>query len=348
MFSSIRRHLSYANVVATMALLFAMGGSALAANHFAAQAAKTKSREFGYVITSIDQISPKVQAKLKKAAGKPSRAGPAGATGAPGAIGSQGPAGASGAGGTPGVEGVRGEQGTAGVRGEQGTSGIQGAPGEKGETGEPGLSVLSKSEQETLKSVLPYVKYVATGVGGKPTILLSGANVQIVNGEGTTQTTNGAGNLILGYDENPNEEAQTGSHDLLVGPEDRYTSYGAIIGGRNNKALAPYTLLAGVANDAEGEFSVVTGGRLSTASGKYSSVSGGQGNIATATDSSVSGGEENKAEEEGASVSGGYGNKATGILSSVSGGFENTAGVKFSSIFGGKELKTTAEYEAIP
>jgi hypothetical protein len=32
----------------------------------------------------------------------------------------------------------------------------------------------------------------------------------------------------------------------------------------------------------------------------------------------------------------------------VSGGFENTAGVKFSSIFGDKELKTTAEYEAIP
>jgi hypothetical protein len=335
----IRRHLSYANVTATLALLFAMGGSAFAADHFVASAARPK--EFGYVITSINQISPKVRAKLKTA-GKTGHAGPVGATGTTGATGSQGPAGPSGAAGTAGVEGIRGEQGTPGIRGIQG---IEGAPGEQGE---PGLSVLSKSEQETLKSILPYVKYVATGVGGKPTIQFSGANVQVVNGEGTTQTTNGAGNLILGYDENPNEEAQTGSHNLLVGPEDRYTSYGAIIGGRNNKALAPYTLLAGVANDAEGEFSAVTGGRLSTASGKYSSVTGGQGNIATATDSSVSGGEENKAEEEGASVSGGYGNKSTGILSSVSGGFENTAGFKFSSIFGGKELSTKTEYEAIP
>ena len=339
MISYVRRHLSYANVTATMALLFAMSGSALAADHFVARAAKPK--EFGYMITSINEISPKVRAQLK-ASGKPGRKGSAGATGASGATGSQGQAGPSGAAGTPGAEGLRGEQGTPGIHGIQG---IEGAPGEQAE---PGLSVLSKSEQETLKTILPYVKYVASGVGGKPTIQFSGANVQIVNGEGTTQTTNGAGNLILGYDENPNQEAQTGSHDLLVGPEDRYTSYGAIIGGRNNKALAPYTLLAGVANDAEGEFSAVSGGRLSTASGKYSSVTGGQGNIATATDSSVSGGEENKAEELDSSVSGGEGNMATGLLSAVSGGKDNSAKEPFSSIFGGKELTTINEYEAIP
>ena len=46
MFSSIRRQLSYANVVATMALVFAMGGSAIAAKH--------------YLINSTKQISPKV------------------------------------------------------------------------------------------------------------------------------------------------------------------------------------------------------------------------------------------------------------------------------------------------
>ena len=92
--------------------------------------------------------------------------------------------------------------------------GIEGAPGEQGE---PGLSVLSRSEQETLKSILPYVKYVATGVGGKPTIQFSGANVQIGRRGGSTKTTNGAGNLIVGYDENPG--TQTGSHNVIVGPE---------------------------------------------------------------------------------------------------------------------------------
>ncbi len=66
----MRRHLSYANVVATMALVFAMSGGALAANH--------------YLINSTKQINPKV---LKKLAGK---AGKTGATGATGAAGKEG------------------------------------------------------------------------------------------------------------------------------------------------------------------------------------------------------------------------------------------------------------------
>ena len=78
MTSFLRRHLSYANVTATMALLFAMSGSALAASkEFTAE---PKSREFSYVITSINQLSPNVRAKLT--AGKPGRTGPAGAPGA--------------------------------------------------------------------------------------------------------------------------------------------------------------------------------------------------------------------------------------------------------------------------
>jgi Collagen triple helix repeat (20 copies) len=250
MISSVRRHLSYANVTATMAMLFAMSGSAFAASkEFTAE---PKSREFSYVITSINQLSPNVRAKLT-AAGKPGRKGP------PGAAGSQGPAGPSGASGTPGV---------GGLRGEPGTPGLQGTPGE------PGLSVLSRSEQETLKSILPYVKYVATGVGGKPTIQFSGANVQIVNGEGSTNTINGAGNLIVGYDENPG--TQTGSHNVIVGPEDGYTSYGALIAGRNNRALSPDDFVAGIANTAGNEGASVSGGFENTAAFRLSSILGGK------------------------------------------------------------------------
>jgi hypothetical protein len=241
MISSVRRHLSYANVTATIALLFAMSGSALAASkEFTAE---PKSREFNYVITSIDQLSPSVRAKLI-AAGKPGRTGPAGA---PGATGSQGPVGPSGAAGTAGAGGLRGE---------------------------PGLSILSESEQETLRTVLPYVKYVASGVGGKPTIQFSGANVQIVNGEGSTNTINGAGNLIVGYDEDPS--AQTGSHNLVIGPEQRYTSYGSILGGRNNKALGPYDFVTGIANTAGNEGASVSGGFENTAAFKLSSIFGGK------------------------------------------------------------------------
>lgn len=79
MFSNIRPRLTYANVAATLALVFSMSGGALAASH--------------YLISSKKQISPKVLKELK---------GNAGAKGATGATGPQGPAGAAGAAGAQG------------------------------------------------------------------------------------------------------------------------------------------------------------------------------------------------------------------------------------------------------
>jgi len=65
----MRRHISYANVAATLALVFAMSGGALAASH--------------YLINSTKQINPKVLKKLK------GNTGPAGRTGTTGASGCQ-------------------------------------------------------------------------------------------------------------------------------------------------------------------------------------------------------------------------------------------------------------------
>ncbi len=78
MHSFLRRHLTYANVAATMALVFAMGGSAVAARH--------------YLINSAKQINPKV---LRNLQGRRGAAGPQGATGPRGADGTQGPTGPS-------------------------------------------------------------------------------------------------------------------------------------------------------------------------------------------------------------------------------------------------------------
>jgi hypothetical protein len=100
--SRLRPRLTYANVAATLALVFAMGGSAVAATH--------------YLITSTKQISPKVLKELK-VAGKP---GPAGATGASGAGGAQGAPGANGTNGTNGEPGTKGETGPKGETGNAG------------------------------------------------------------------------------------------------------------------------------------------------------------------------------------------------------------------------------------
>jgi hypothetical protein len=92
-----RRRLGYANVAATLALVFSMSGGALAASH--------------YLISSTSQINPKVLKKLK------GNTGHTGAPGGPGATGPQGAAGKDGAGGKEGKEGREGEEGLPGATG---------------------------------------------------------------------------------------------------------------------------------------------------------------------------------------------------------------------------------------
>jgi trimeric autotransporter adhesin len=249
-------------------------------------------------------------------------------------------------------------------------------------TGYNAVQLPGAGELETLNKILPHIRYVEAGVGGKPTIQFSGVNVQLVNGEGKTASVNGEGNLVLGYDEEPG--TQTGSSNLVVGIRQSFTSFGAILGGESNAASGEYdvafgagntasgkgasvaggtgnkaagrdsSVSAGSANSAEGQGASVSGGINNTAGlGQDSSVSGGSHNLAEGEDNSVSGGVNNRATGNGSSVSGGAENKAQASTcclgeTSISGGYKNTANGNRSSIFGGKELTTTGEYEAIP
>jgi hypothetical protein len=107
MFSRISKRLTYANVAATLALVFAMSGGAYAASK--------------YLITSTKQIKPSVLASLK---GKNGAAGPAGAQGA------AGPLGPAGVGGAQGAKGENGANGKEGIQGKEGTAGKEGKAGE--------------------------------------------------------------------------------------------------------------------------------------------------------------------------------------------------------------------------
>jgi hypothetical protein len=97
MFSAIRRHMSYANAAATLALVFSMSGGALAAKH--------------YLINSTTQINPKLLKALK---GKTGPKGPQGNGGPPGKEGAAGKGGATGATGSIGLQGPTGAQGPQG------------------------------------------------------------------------------------------------------------------------------------------------------------------------------------------------------------------------------------------
>lgn len=129
-----RSHLTYANVAATMAVVFAMAGGAVAATH--------------YLITSAKQISPKVLRELKGAAG---------------ARGSAGSSGTDGAAGERGERGERGEKGEAGPEGKIGPVGTEGPQGNAGGPAAHWRKTIEKAgasktapEKVTLETVAPF------------------------------------------------------------------------------------------------------------------------------------------------------------------------------------------------
>jgi hypothetical protein len=233
-----------------------------------------------------------------------------------GAEGKQGAAGNPGSEGKQGLEGKQGPEGKGGPAGIQGPEGIQGLEGKQGPQGK---NALGEEELSTLKGILRCIKSVKEGIGGKPTVQFSGCNVQIVNGAGKTATINGAGNLVIGYDENEVGAKQTGSHNLVLGEGQSFTSHGGLLAGLDN-----------------------------TVSNPFASVSGGQANNATGGAASVSGGFANKASGSLSSVSGGNSNGASGEQSSVSGGELNTASGVASSILGLSSVIAPNPHEAIP
>jgi hypothetical protein len=235
---------------------------------------------------------------------------------------------------------ILGPQGNAGPQGDAGPQGPAGDPGPQGpdgSPGEPGVGDLGcttgqvakwddaagqwicaampdttalQAQVTTLQAEVSALKALLAGVSRvENTLVISGANLHIVNGMGSTETTNGLGNLIIGYNEEraaPEVNERTGSHVLVIGKEHNYTRYGGMVVGQHNTI--------------SGSFASVSGDTNNTASGSWSSVSGGYGNTASGDWASVSGGSNATASGQTSSVSGGLNNIAFGYYTSVGGG----------------------------
>ncbi len=78
------------------------------------------------------------------------------------------------------------------------------------------------------------IVYLDDGFGNRvKTIRISKVNVQVVNGLDDTETINGAGNLIVGYNEfgNDNGDDRTGSHNMVGGSQSSYISFCGLVVG---------------------------------------------------------------------------------------------------------------------
>ena len=196
------------------------------------------------------------------------------------------------------------------------------------------------SHSPDFSTLLADVSRITDPNTSQDTLRFTDMNVQIVSGSGTTfGTVNGTGNLIIGYNEPPptlpdgSGVDRTGSHMLVIGERNNYSSYGGMV--------------VGYFNTASGIFASVSGGTNNTASGSHASVSGGRNNTASASYASVSGGYLNTASKTYASVSGGYSNTASGTYASISGGPFNTASAEGASVSGGHSNTARGNYSSV-
>jgi hypothetical protein len=131
-----------------------------------------------------------------------------------------------------------------------------------------------EAQVKALQATLAAVTFDAT----TKELVITEANLRIVNGLGSTDCIdeqgntipdcpNGLGNLIVGYNE-PRMfgNDRTGSHNVVVGPEHIFSNIGGIVGGQFNAIT--------------GRHASVLGGSVNTASGDFASVGGGLGRSA--------------------------------------------------------------------
>jgi len=159
-------------------------------------------------------------------------------------------------------------------------------------------------------------------------LMLTGMNFQVVSGEGATDgDINGTGNVIIGYDESNGNDKKTGSHNLVIGRDHSYPTYGGIVAGEDNEITGnTASVLGGTGNSTDGNGAVVVGGQNNQADGETSVVLAGENNRTLGRSCSISAGTHNVCNGGASAVSGGNLNLCTGTAAAIGGGGQRTLG----------------------
>src|SRR5262249_5502588 len=114
--------------------------------------------------------------------------------------------------------------------------------------------------------------------------VITGKNVFIQDGSGFTEGGTGLGNLTVGYNalRGKGVDVRTGTHNLILGDQNNYSSFGGLVAGNFNTISGQYaTVSGGDNNTASGDCATVSGGHSNTTSGLNATVSGGAFNTAS-------------------------------------------------------------------
>ncbi|MCP4582299.1 MAG: hypothetical protein GY839_11855 [candidate division Zixibacteria bacterium] len=111
--------------------------------------------------------------------------------------------------------------------------------------------------------------------------------------------------------------------------------------GPGNSNIGSNAFAAGSNNNADGDYSVISGGRENTADDDYASVGGGMINSAGGNGATISGGLENTASAWRATISGGELNTASSNNTTIGGGHNNTASANDATVAGGRDNKAS-------
>ncbi|KAJ3145487.1 hypothetical protein HDU86_000900 [Geranomyces michiganensis] len=157
-------------------------------------------------------------------------------------------------------------------------------------------------------------------------LIFNGLNVVVNNGANDPRVTNGLGNVVIGYNNINVASSVSGSHNIVIGMENKYTGYsnlvsgagsiasgnvGAILGGQFNEMGVNFGVMAGGSSNVNklnsfgvsvggmnhvlkaGSYGVIMGGKINTVGGNHGVMIGGQLNSVNGSVSVLVGGDSN-------------------------------------------------------
>ena len=145
------------------------------------------------------------------------------------------------------------------------------------------IQKLIQQVEELTERLNRITKYLHVDEAEDPTVIISGANLQIVkhqNAKEPERNTRGLGNLIIGYNlprSRSTPADRTGSHNIIIGDQHSYTGSNSIVFGRKNQAFGNSCIIGGFKNFTHAEYSTVLSGCYNKAYAWNSIILGGWG-----------------------------------------------------------------------